>query len=332
MYLLPRSFDEIQTRLRNGEQSTCEDLRWLAKNATDGELQLLARIISGRQNHCNQAIYEFSIELTLDSSLLSSQTKSSDECAVRLEDRAALPTVLSQIEELKSAGGAIVRFKRSRYKSARFGSFANIVANLSERCGSVFEICPMSVEELIDAAKVNKMTVKECASILKRSGAHSISGPGLEIEEAARRDYDPPLHFIVKKCFPAQAEILSCGLKTDATMIFGCGETFEERLDYLEGLRVFQDSLCGALTTFICYQFNEAENSSAQKSLEQEFLRHIALCRIYLDNFRRVKASPLIIDCSAADAMNYGANYFDIAWPENPRAHKSGAPIGRHHL
>ena len=60
----------------------------------------------------------------------------------------------------------------------------------------------------------------------------------------------------------------------------------------------------------------------------QEYLRHLALCRIYLDNFRHIRASVLTQNANALRGLTYGANDFDIPW-EDEVTEMAGAVIER---
>ena len=58
----------------------------------------------------------------------------------------------------------------------------------------------------------------------------------------------------------------------------------------------------------------------------QEYLRHLALCRIYLDNIPHLKLSTLTSGTDGLKGLHYGANYFDIPW-EDEVTQSAGATI-----
>ncbi len=60
----------------------------------------------------------------------------------------------------------------------------------------------------------------------------------------------------------------------------------------------------------------------------EEYLRHLALCRIYLDNVRHIRTSVLTQNANALKGLSYGANDFDVPW-EDEVTQMAGAVIER---
>ncbi len=81
------------------------------------------------------------------------------------------------------------------------------------------------------------------------------------------------------------------GLRSTATMMFGHVETLAERIEHLERLRDLQDRT-GGFTAFICwtYQSQNTELGGTEVT-SAEYLRTLAVSRIFLDNFDNVQAS-----------------------------------------
>ena len=86
----------------------------------------------------------------------------------------------------------------------------------------------------------------------------------------------------------------SLGMRTTATMMFGCGETLEQRMHHLEIVREIQADT-GGFTAFIPWTF-QRENTSLGRFIKEEataveYLKTLAISRIYLDNFPNLQAS-----------------------------------------
>jgi cyclic dehypoxanthinyl futalosine synthase len=84
------------------------------------------------------------------------------------------------------------------------------------------------------------------------------------------------------------------GMRTTATMMFGCGETLEQRMNHLELVRNLQEET-GGFTAFIPWTF-QRENTSLGRFVKEEataveYLQTLAISRIYLENFENVQAS-----------------------------------------
>jgi len=130
----------------------------------------------------------------------------------------------------------------------------------------------------------------------------------------------------VREYFLAQRAILDAGLKTTATMVIGFDETIEERLEHLERTRQFQDET-GGLASFLCWTFKPYFTQIGGIEITTaEYLRHLALSRIYLDNIPRIRTSVLTQNQRALDGLSYGADDFDLPI-EDEVTQKAGATI-----
>jgi cyclic dehypoxanthinyl futalosine synthase len=101
-------------------------------------------------------------------------------------------------------------------------------------------------------------------------------------------------------------------MRTTATMMFGHIETWEERLEHLERLRSLQDRT-GGFTAFIPWPFQPDNTALAdvEKTSGHAYLRMLALCRIYLDNFANIQASWVTQGPKIAQvSLFFGANDF----------------------
>jgi len=93
------------------------------------------------------------------------------------------------------------------------------------------------------------------------------------------------------------------GLATSATMVIGFGETIEHRIRHLQRLRDLQDESLqrhgNGFTAFIPWTAQISEANSLGRSrfrdrygaTYEEYLRHTAISRIFLDNFDHIQAS-----------------------------------------
>lgn len=168
-----------------------------------------------------------------------------------------------------------------------------------------------SPPEISYLARQADLSVAEVISKLTKSGLNSIPGGGAEIlVDRVRTELSP------RKCMTGQwLEVMKeahlQGLKTTATMMFGHMETFAERLSHLEKIRSLQDQT-GGFTAFIPWTFqpgntlvNVTEVSSA------EYLKFLALCRLYLDNIPNIQASWVTQGSKIGQmALLWGANDF----------------------
>jgi cyclic dehypoxanthinyl futalosine synthase len=102
------------------------------------------------------------------------------------------------------------------------------------------------------------------------------------------------------------------GLLTTATMMIGVGETIQHRIRHLDRLRTLQDET-GGFTAFIPWTFQDENTELGKRHPPEvtavEYLKLLALSRIYLDNFRNVQVSWLTVGLKVGQVgLRCGAN------------------------
>jgi aminodeoxyfutalosine synthase len=103
------------------------------------------------------------------------------------------------------------------------------------------------------------------------------------------------------------------GMHTNATMLYGHIETYAHRVDHMARLRSLQDET-GGFNCFIPLKFRNGDNdmSHVPESTTVEDLRMYAIARIFLDNFRNLKAYwPMLGRQTAQLTLDFGVNDLD---------------------
>lgn len=168
-----------------------------------------------------------------------------------------------------------------------------------------------SPPEILFIARVTKTPLREVIARLIDAGLQSIPGGGAEI--LADRVRLASLSY-PKASSQGWLDVMrtahELGLRTTATMMFGMGETLEERIEHLRRVRELQDET-GGFTAFIAWTFQK-ENTGMEE-LEEEsafsYLRTQALARIYLDNIRSIQSSWVTQGTRIGQmALKFGAN------------------------
>ena len=107
-------------------------------------------------------------------------------------------------------------------------------------------------------------------------------------------------------------------------MVIGFDETLDERLEHLQRTRDFQDEV-GGLFSFLCWTYKPYGTAFGGREISpQEYWRHIALSRIFLDNVEHIRTSVLTQNEEAFRALDYGADDFDLPI-EDEVTQKAGA-------
>src|SRR5256886_10884200 len=108
-------------------------------------------------------------------------------------------------------------------------------------------------------------------------------------------------------------KVHAAGLKTNATMLYGHIESFEDRVDHMIRLREQQDK-SGGVQCFIPLAFYPPETQMAHLPGPSgvDSLKTIAISRLMLDNFAHIKAYWVMLGKQLAQvALHYGANDLD---------------------
>lgn len=161
--------------------------------------------------------------------------------------------------------------------------------------------------------KKAKVTYEEGMKILKESGLDSMPGGGAEIFDKEIRDKIAGGKCSAEEWISIHEIWHNLGMQSNATMLYGHIESFENRVDHLERLRQLQDKTKG-FNAFIPLKFRNGNNdmSDVPEVSIIEDLRNYAISRIYLDNFDHIKAYWAMIGRSTAQlSLNFGVDDID---------------------
>jgi aminodeoxyfutalosine synthase len=121
------------------------------------------------------------------------------------------------------------------------------------------------------------------------------------------------------------------GIPTNATMLFGFGDTWKERIDHLFILRQAQDQ-SGGFSCFIPLPFQPgAGNFIDNGPTPLETLAVLAISRLVLDNIPHLKSYwPMTGLATGAAGLSWGADDMDGTISQEKIAHLAGAatPVG----
>jgi cyclic dehypoxanthinyl futalosine synthase len=158
---------------------------------------------------------------------------------------------------------------------------------------SSVDIHSLSVSEVTGLAKIENLTPREVLARLQAAGLKSLPGAGAEIlvERVRKR-------ISARKVTPAEwldvmRQAHHLGMPTTATMMYGSIETDEERIEHMHVLRELQDET-GGFTAFIPWFYVPFKTPlRGKEATALEYLRVLAISRLYLDNFKHLQASWL---------------------------------------
>ena len=234
--------------------------------------------------------------------------------------------VFAKIDELVEFGGDLVAFNGGFNPKLPLDFYCDLFAAVRARYGDQVEFYALTVAEFVFLADRAGLSYTEAAARLRDAGVHWVTGGGSEILTEDFRARHAKWKYTVADYFDAQRAIVESGMKTTATMVIGFDETLEERLEHLQRTRDFQDET-GGLFSFLCWTYKPYGTAFGGREISpQEYWRHIALSRIFLDNVPHVRTSVLTQNEDAFRALDYGADDFDLPI-EDEVTQKAGATI-----
>jgi cyclic dehypoxanthinyl futalosine synthase len=321
--------DTIRSAVTRHERLDRAQVRWLWDHADDATLSELASAVRARFHAPDEATY-----------LVMAIVNYTNVCVARCDYCAFykfpgqegtyllnFEQVCEKVDALAAHGGRLVGFNGGFHPKLRIGDYAELFSKIRGRYGDRIAFYELTIAEFMFACKISKVTYAEGAKLLADSGTRWVTGGGAEILADSFRKRHSPGKYTVEDYFTAQRAILDAGLGSTGTMVIGFDETIDERLDHLERLRAFQDEVDGALASFLCWTYKPYDTElGGQEIGHQEYLRWLAICRLYLDNIVNIRTSVLTRNADALRGLRYGANDFDLP-TEDEVTQKAGATI-----
>ena len=319
---------DISQKVAQGERIDAEDARFLWQNATDEEMRDLASRVRARF-HAPHACTYLIMRIVNYTNVCVAQC---DYCAFYRLPGDPEGYVLSQtavfdkLDELLALGGDLAAFNGGFNPHLPLNYYCDLFAAVRDRYGDRLEFYALTVAEFMYLADHAKIDYSTAAERLRQAGVQWITGGGSEILTENFRARHSKFKYTVEQFFQAQRAIVDAGTNTTATMVIGFDETLDERLEHLERTRRFQDET-GGLPSFLCWTYKPFFTQLGGVEITgDEYLRHLALCRIYLDNIPRIRTSVLTQNERALEGLKYGADDFDLPI-EDEVTQKAGATI-----
>ena len=324
---------EIRRKVERGERIAPDEALSLWREAGDAELRELAQIVRARFHGARDCSYMV-MRIVNYTNVCVAQC---DYCAFYKLPGQAGGYVLSQeavfakLDELLELGGDLAAFNGGFNPHLPLEYYCDLFRAIRERYGDTLEFYALTIAEFMYLADHAKLDYAVAAQRFKQAGARWITGGGSEILTEDFRRRHSKFKYTVAEYFEAQRAIVEAGLRTTATMVIGFDETIEERIEHLERTRGFQDELLaagkGGLASFLCWTYKPYFTQMGGIEITTgEYLRHLALSRIYLDNIPRIRTSVLTQNERALEGLLYGADDFDLPI-EDEVTQKAGATI-----
>lgn len=183
-----------------------------------------------------------------------------------------------------------------------------------------------SPPEIHHIAKMSGLTIADTIKRLRAAGLDSIPGGGAEILDDDARKKVSPNKINSASWLAVMEEAHKQGLKTTATMMFRKKDSAEIIVSHFDKIRSLQDKT-GGFTAFIPWPFQPGNSELDDDAVTAvEYLRVLALARIYLDNIPNIQVSWVTQGAKVAQiGLFFGGNDFGSVMIEENVVRAAGA-------
>ena len=220
-------------------------------------------------------------------------------------------TIFTKIQETLDLGGTGILMQGGLHRDLKIEWYEDLLRSIKQHFPQIWTHC-FSAPEILNIAEVSGVSLRDTIARLHDAGLDSIPGGGAEILDDDVRHRISRLKCRTSEWIDVHRTAHALGMRTTATMMFGCGETLEQRMNHFEIVRQIQEDT-GGFTAFIPWPF-QRENTSLGHFVKQEatavdYLKALAISRIYLDNILNIQSSwvtPGLKTCQLG--LRFGGN------------------------
>ena len=142
--------------------------------------------------------------------------------------------------------------------------------------------------------RIQQLSIRDTILRLRDAGLDSIPGGGAEILDDEVRYKIARLKCLTEDWINVHRTAHQIGMRTTATMMFGVGENYENRVNHFQRLYELQEET-GGFTAFIPWSFQPQHTALGGRHWDEatavEYLKVLAISRLYLSNFLNVQSS-----------------------------------------
>jgi cyclic dehypoxanthinyl futalosine synthase len=218
--------------------------------------------------------------------------------------------IFDKIQETLDLGGTGILMQGGLHPELKIEWYEDLLRSIKQRF-NIWCHC-FSAPEIMNIAKVSGLSLYDTLARLKDAGLDSLPGGGAEILDDDVRRRISRLKSSVQDWIDVHRTCHALGLRTTATMMFGTGESSEQRMNHFDIVRQIQEET-GGFTAFIPWSF-QRENTSLGRFVKEEataveYLKVLALSRLYLENILNIQSSwvtPGLKTCQIG--LRFGGN------------------------
>src|SRR5581483_12264841 len=114
--------------------------------------------------------------------------------------------------------------------------YEDLLRSIKQRFPQIWNHC-FSAPDIVNIAKVSDLSIRDTLARLRDAGLDSLPGGGAEILDNDVRRRISRLKSSVEDWINVHRACAEVGLRSTATMMFGTGETIEQRMNHFDIVR-----------------------------------------------------------------------------------------------
>ncbi len=232
--------------------------------------------------------------------------------------------ILEKIEKIYGLGGREVHMVGGIPPHWRYEDYLNLLRLIKKHFPDVV-LKAYTAIEVYHLTKLSKKSVREVLLELKEAGLDVLPGGGAEIFNEEKRKIIAPYKASAEEYLKIHKTAHELGIPTNITMLYGHIENFADRVEHMSRVRAVQDET-GGFQVFIPLKYHpEGTELGGELTSSVDDLKTHAVARLFLDNFRHIKAYWITLGERVAQlALNYGADDIDGTILEEKIVHAAG--------
>ncbi|ACI21282.1 aminofutalosine synthase MqnE [Thermodesulfovibrio yellowstonii] len=321
-------FSEIERKIINGERLNRQEALFLFKSEDLHRIGELAEEVSKKINQnrvyfiVNRHINPTNICVNRCRFCAFSRSKGEPDAY-----EMSIDEIIKNLREAKQSLDYLseVHIVSGLHPDWQFEHYLDIIQQIKKEFPSI-GVKAFTAVEVDYFSRISGLSIEETLIRLKEAGVDIMPGGGAEIFNSDVRAKICPEKISGERWLEIIKTAHSLGIKTNATMLYGHVESYEDRVDHLLRLRELQDET-GGFIAFIPLSY-QPENTQIKVPYPSgiDDLKTIAISRLVLDNIPHIKAYWIMLGEKLAQlALLFGADCLEGTVIEEKIAHAAGA-------
>ena len=241
--------------------------------------------------------------------------------------------IFQKIQETIDVNGTEILMQGGTNPNLPFSYYTNLLREIKQRFPNI-TMHSFSPAEIMKMKEVSDgLSLEEVVRAIHEAGLDSLPGGGAEILDDRTRRKISRLKGSWRDWMDVMQTAHKVGMNTTATMVVGFGEGMDERALHLDRVRIAQDECINnqypskGFLAFIPWTFQpDNTNMKAERVTPEEYLKTLAISRIYLDNIPNFQSSWVTMGPEVGKkTLSYGCNDFGSTMIEENVVSAAGA-------